>query len=64
MILPISSNFYKELIMNIRVGSHEISLLLLSLGPVLERTLLEVDSSDSLGNDLGSESGTTCQLVC
>jgi len=43
---------------DVRVGSHEISLLLLSLGPVLEWPCTQVDSSNSLGNDVGTESCT------
>jgi hypothetical protein len=44
--------------MDSRVGSHEITFLLLSLGPVFERTSFEVYTSNRLGNDLGTESCT------
>ena len=43
---------------DLRVGSHEIGFLLLTLGPVLERTLGEVNSSDGLGDDVCTESCT------
>lgn len=43
---------------DVRVGSHEISLLLLSLGPVFEWPCTQVDSSNSLGDDVGTESCT------
>lgn len=39
-----------------RVGSHEVCVLLLALGPVLERSLGEVDFGHGFGEDLGAES--------
>lgn len=45
-----------ELDQNSRVGGHEITLLLLSFGPVLEWTLSEVNTGDSLRYDVGAES--------
>lgn len=39
-----------------RVGSHKVGFFLFTLGPVLEGSLSKVDSSDCLGDDLGTES--------
>lgn len=41
---------------DLRVGSHKVTFLLLALGPVLERTLRQIDPGDSLGDDVGAES--------
>ena len=47
------------------VGSHEFVLLLLALGPVFEGALGQVDTGDSLGDDVGTKSlaGVSGDLV-